>query len=251
MTQAWWRFSPLLFWLSGLVLFPVLAWQGRAARRDTPRLPEASGADSGQWGDGVPAQRLLVIGESTAAGVGVREHVQGLASRLAQTIHQNQGATVGWQTLGRNGARLAEVIDAVAHASLLPADRVLLSMGVNDTTGFTRLGQYRKRLRQLADELAPRFPAPLVLLSVPPMHRFTALPQPLRLMMGWRARQVDQVKRDLAGRFPETFFYIGYPPMTDTALLASDGYHPGALGYRAMAEAIASQLAPLMRLTPL
>lgn len=245
MTQLWWRLSPALFWLSGLVLLPVLVWQGKQARRDTPRLPEASGADAGQWGKGPPAQQLLVVGESTAAGVGVTEHAEGLASQLAQSLHRASGESVGWQTFGCNGARLADVLDAVAAAPLRPADTVLLSMGVNDTTGFTGLRQYRQRLLSLRSTLESRFAAPLVLLSVPPMHRFTALPQPLRLMMGWRARQVDQVKRDLAARYPNAFRYIAYPPMTDTALLASDGYHPGPLGYRAMAEAIADRLASL------
>lgn len=245
MTAIWWRVSPLLFWLSGLLLLPMLAWQGKRARRDTPRLPEASGAGAGQWGEGEPALRVLVIGESTAAGVGVSDHAEGLAAQLALALHRAQQLTIGWQTFGRNGARLAEVTDAVSGQHFLPADIVLISMGVNDTTGFTRLGQYRDRLQRLRLALQPRFPSPLVLLSVPPMHRFTALPQPLRLMMGWRARQVDQVKRDLAARHPQAFRYLAYPVMTDTALLASDGYHPGPRGYSAMAAAIADQLRPL------
>ena len=243
MKGRWWRTSPLLFWLASLVLLPLLAWQGRQARRDTPRLPEASGANKGQWGDGEPGQRLLVIGESTAAGVGVDVHDQGLASQLARALYDSNGQTCGWHTMGRNGVRLTDLIDGLPVDSLPQADCVLLSMGVNDTTGFTGLAHYRRQLLALRQRLQAHYPSPLVLLSVPPMHRFTALPQPLRLMMGWRARQIDQVKRDLSLRLPDAFRYIGYPPMSDASLLASDGYHPGPGGYRAMAAAIAASLA--------
>ena len=62
----------LPFWLTTASLSPLLIHQGRKARRDTPRLPEATGDCHGQYGDGMPERRLLVIGESTAAGVGVQ-----------------------------------------------------------------------------------------------------------------------------------------------------------------------------------
>lgn len=237
--QVWWRCSPVLFWISSVLLLPLLAWQGRAARRDTLRLPEASGPSSGQWGEGEACHRFLVLGESTAAGVGVEQHHQGLASQLARALHEQDARSYAWYTCGRNGARLADLLDGLAEMDLPAADTVLLSMGVNDTTGLTRLGQYRKRLLLLRDALQSRYRQPLVLLAVPPMHRFSALPMLLRLMLGWRARQLDQLKRDLAVRHPEAFRYIGYPSMTDPAMLARDGYHPGEAGYRAMAEALA------------
>ena len=60
----------LPFWLTTALLFPLIAYQGRRVRRTTPRLPEASGPASGQYGQGQPVTSLLVIGESTAAGVG-------------------------------------------------------------------------------------------------------------------------------------------------------------------------------------
>ena len=57
------------FWLTTALLFPVLLYQGKRTRRVTPRLPEATGDCAGQYGEGEPLFRLLVLGESTAAGV--------------------------------------------------------------------------------------------------------------------------------------------------------------------------------------
>lgn len=232
----------LPFWLTTAALSPVILWQGRKAKRDTPRLPEASGHPSGQHGDGEPQLSLLVLGESTAAGVGVQTHDQGLASQLARQLHNQTGQTVAWHTHGINGATLAQLISHLESASLPAADMVLLSMGVNDTTALTPRAAFRQQLLDLRNILASRYPHPMRLLSVPPMHRFTALPVPLRQVLGWRARLLDGVYRDLAREESGAFVHLRYPLVTDSRLLAEDGYHPGEEGYRVMAGALVDQL---------
>lgn len=232
----------LPFWLTTALLFPVLLYQGKRVRRSTPRLPEAAGPRSGQYGLGVPAKRILVIGESTAAGVGVETHEQGLASQLARRIHERRGQTVAWHTFGMNGIRLGDLITELKKAELPEADLVLLSMGVNDTTGFTPRFRFRRQLIELRQWLAARYPGPLQLLSVPPMHLFTALPAPLRYVVGWRARQLDNVYVRLARRSPADFGYLHYPVITDPGLLSSDGYHPGQKGYQYIAQALAGSI---------
>ncbi|MFL1452850.1 SGNH/GDSL hydrolase family protein [Marinobacter sp. GN3S48] len=227
------------FWLTTALLFPVLLYQGKRARKNTPRLPEAQGVPSGQYGEGLPDLRLLVIGESTAAGVGVSSHEQGLASQLALQLQERTGQTVSWYTFGVNGIRMDQLNRKLASMELPQADVVLLSMGVNDTTGFTPRYRFRRQLLALRDMLAPRYPGPVYLLSVPPMHLFTALPSPLRHIIGWRARQLNRVYEQLARQAPGDFQYRGYPAITDASLLASDGYHPSDRGYRAIAEVLA------------
>ncbi|MCG8391668.1 MAG: SGNH/GDSL hydrolase family protein [Pseudomonadales bacterium] len=228
----------LPFWISTALLAPLLVWQGKRLRRTTPRLPEASGQHHGQHGDGKPALRLLVIGESTAAGVGVAHHQQGLASQLARQLQQQSRRTIGWYSHGINGIRLQGLLDNLKHTALPAADVILLSMGVNDTTGLTPRRHFRQQLLAMSAQL----PGPLYLISVPPMHRFTALPSPLRQLLGWRARQLDAIQQQLAHKHPDAFIYLSYPTINDPALLAEDGYHPGAEGYRAIATALAPSL---------
>lgn len=230
----------LLFWLTTAVLSPVLIYQGKRARRSTPRLPEGSGDPGGQYGEGTPARRILVIGESTAASVGVATHDQGLASQLARQVHLRMGQTTAWHTFGINGASMQALIGAMANTELPSANIVLLSMGVNDVTGFTARRRFRQHLLGLRQLLVARYPEPLVLIGVPPMHLFTALPAPLRQIMGWRARQLDDVYARLARQRPEDFTHLHYPLITDRELLATDGYHPGPTGYQQIAEALAS-----------
>jgi len=231
----------LPFWLTTALLFPVLLYQGKRARKNTPRLPEAQGSPSGQYGEGVPDLRILVIGESTAAGVGVSNHELGLASQLALQLRERTGQTIAWHTFGINGIRLGQLNRKLASMELPEADMVLLSMGVNDTTGFTPRYQFRRQLLALREMLASRYPGPVCLLSVPPMHLFTALPSPLRNIMGWRARQLNRIYEQLARQAPGNFQYRSYPAITDVSLLASDGYHPSDKGYRAIAEVLACE----------
>lgn len=232
----------LPFWLTTALLFPILLYQGKKTRHTTPRLPEAGGSLSGQYGEGTPARSVLVIGESTAAGVGIATHDQGLASQIARQIHQRTGQTIAWHTFGVKGIRLGALIQMLEEIELPRAELVLLSMGVNDTTGFTPRSRFRRQLTELSKLLIPRHAGPLNLISVPPMHLFTALPSPLRHIMGWRARQLDRIYRRLAKEHPENFRHLDYPTVTDPDLLASDGYHPGRKGYRYIAEALGSRL---------
>lgn len=236
----------LPFWLTTAALSPLLFYQGRQARQEAPRLPEACGEPFGQWGSGTPIFRVLVVGESTAAGVGVQSHDQGLASQLARLLHEQSKKTIAWNTHGINGAKLTELRDALKGKTLPRADMVLLSMGVNDTTGLTPRNRFRQELLNIGEDLRALHHGPLQLLSVPPMHQFTALPSPLRQIMGWRARQLNSVYQQLAGTSPREFSHLRYPPVSDTSLLASDGYHPGPAGYRAMAEALAEALLPIL-----
>jgi lysophospholipase L1-like esterase len=230
----------LPFWLTVAILSPVLLYQGKRARRITPRLPDGSGEPRGQYGEGPPTTQILVLGESTAASVGVASHDLGLASQLANQVHQRTGRTTAWHTWGINGIRMQGLVGELAKAELPAAEVVLLSMGVNDATGLTSRRRFQQQLLALRQLLSARYPAPLVLLSVPPIHLFTALPAPLRQVMGWRARQLDEVYARLARQMPGDFIHLQYPLITDPQLLAADGYHPGQQGYQQIAETLAS-----------
>ena len=232
----------LPFWFSVAALSPAVIPLAVYTRRTTLRLPDASGPQAGKWGDGPAQMTVLVIGESTAAGVGVASHEDGLASQLARQLASRNRHRVCWHTFGVNGIRIAALREQLADQRLPPCNAVFISMGVNDTTGLTSRRRYSQGLSRLIDLVRQQQPqAAIYLLAVPPMHRFTALPSPLRQLLGWRARLLDQQQRDLATA-TNGVTYLGYPPLNDPSLLAHDGYHPSARGYRVMAEALTAQL---------
>ena len=66
-------------------LSPILIAQALGVRRMAQSLPEAAGPRSGQLGAGPPL-RLRIIGDSSAAGVGVRTQSDALAGQVAHNL---------------------------------------------------------------------------------------------------------------------------------------------------------------------
>src|SRR5829696_9767961 len=85
-------------------LAPVFALQGRHVQRVTPRLPEPPGPRTGCEGAG-PELRLLLLGDSAAAGVGAASQDEALSGRLVGAL----AATfrVSWTLVARTGATTA------------------------------------------------------------------------------------------------------------------------------------------------
>ena len=70
---------------------PFLYLQGRFVRRKIGILPDARGAKIGESGAGSETANLLVIGESTVAGLGASTHAKGLAGQFAESLSRKIG----------------------------------------------------------------------------------------------------------------------------------------------------------------
>ena len=217
------------------VLLPVLVAQALQVRRKALRLPEASGPRDGVAGDG-PVLRLLIAGDSSAAGVGVAVQDQALAGRLVAEL---AGAfEVHWRLEARTGADSAETIRRLAGLDGT-FDVVVTALGVNDVTGLVRGRVWMERQRLLSALARERFAARLIVTSgLPPMGRFPLLPQPLRWMLGRQARRFDAGLADLAAAAPD-IAHVRFDLPLSPADMAEDGYHPGAAIYAEWARLVA------------
>ena len=226
---ARWRL-PLL----GL-LAPLLWLQARHVRRVTPRMPEPPGHRAGSAGQG-SLVRLLVAGDSGAAGVGAATQDQALCGHLVRRLSKHH--TVHWCVWAVNGLDSPGLLKLLGDAPIQRFDVVVLSMGANDATRLCSPLQWARWQNRLAELIDLRFaPDLLVHSAVPPMHACMALPQPLRWFMGRWARQMNQ---SLAGLLTETLGRTlhWHPDTTTTAGMAEDGIHPSADGYAAWADGL-------------
>jgi lysophospholipase L1-like esterase len=227
------------FWIAFIVLFPVVFAQALYTRRKALRLPDAEGPTSGTTGSGETALRMLVAGESTTAGVGVDSSDQALPCQLAQALAQQAGKRIHWRADGVTGCRLADVEQRLQRDPP-EADLVVIFSGVNDTTALTPLPRWRGTLKNTV-RLAGHKGARVVLLAVPPMEHFAALPRPLRTLMGLRAALLNQVLGAVAREHDCCDFIDWRIPITPDHL-ARDGYHPSASGYQAIARDCARRM---------
>src|SRR5438045_3921803 len=92
-------------------LAPLLFLQGQITRWKVGTLPEAAGEKHGKHGTGDDTAKLLVIGESTVAGLGARTHELALAGRFATELSERIGRPIEWRVIGKNGVTARRTID--------------------------------------------------------------------------------------------------------------------------------------------
>ncbi len=232
-----------LWWLTTLVLSPLAVPLALRTRRTALRLPPARGDVRGVAGAGLPGEafRLLLIGESTVAGVGVKTFDQALVVCLAEALAERMQRPVRWHACGENGITAEQARQRLLPEALSePADLALLVFGVNDTTHLTTCKRWHAALRGMA--VALREQRMVVAFSaVPPLQHFRALPWLLRQLLGWRASLLDRELRAVARE--QQAQYCELSLAFEAHYLAEDGYHPSALGYRVWAQGLAEQLA--------
>ena len=126
-------FHPLVSWL----LYPVYAWQGIGVRLKTERMLPPAGLPVGEIAGKDPAIRLLVLGDSSSAGVGVSDAWQGLCVRLAVHLQGRTGRKVIWRAAGFNSATSGQLRDhVVPNLERGLWTHIVLTTGTNDTKNF-------------------------------------------------------------------------------------------------------------------
>lgn len=238
------HFIYLLWILSLVLLFPLLLSLGIYTRKTALRLPEAQGPQSGKYGKGaVRTLSLLMVGESTVAGVGVHSQEQGLVAKTALALSKMAQCDVQWHAVGENGVDIQGTLKRlISQIPQGPYDFIVICLGVNDTTGMTSLSDWQNAITELIQRLQKDHPTAAIFLSgLPPMEKFTALPQPLRFVLGLRAKLLDHTLHAHPGNHQE-FQTISVEPLLEKDYLAIDGYHPSELGYQIWGEKIAQAL---------
>ncbi len=233
------RLATLLTWLA----FPVYIWQGLGVRRRTTRMLPAQGPVMHEVAGTEPAIALLVLGDSSAASVGIEKSEYGLAAQLAQLISQRTGRTVRWRAAGFDSATSGQIRDHVLpNLSADPWTHIVLAIGTNDTKNFHSVPRFKKEFGGLLYALRAKWPEARVVWS--PVLEFTrapAMPTQLGKILEIRATAMNRMGERLClerGAVPAPRLPITNPEQG----FASDGFHASEAGYRAWAEHLIDQV---------
>lgn len=220
---------------------PLLLAEGLYARVRTARLPPAAEVE-GRAGVG-RAVRLVGLGDSIIAGIGVPRHSVGLLGQSARRIASRAGVAVEWSAVGQSGSTSARVIEQLLPLAVVLEPRlVVLSVGVNDAVAGVRPPQFKEHLAAIVDALASSARRPAIVFGgIPPLESFPALPWPLSRLLGDRARGLQQAAVDLVGY--RGLRVVNLPPRIDMRGFAPDGFHPGEAGCAAWADWVADAFA--------
>lgn len=233
-----------------IILGPMLLLQGLWLRRTALRLPEAAGPRYGLEGTAGNASkplRILVVGDSSAAGVGVDEQSQAFAQPVAQFLADKTGQQVAWQLIAKSGINTKETIELLLTSDLGPVDFLVTAVGTNDVTSQRKPTQFLKDYACLVESLRQRTGAlGLVATGLPPLRILPAAPHPLRWYLGRYAARMDHmlenwIKQDITAR------YVSLQWAAKPLEMARDRFHPGLGQYRYWAELVSDQILDLHR----
>ncbi|MBX3531864.1 MAG: SGNH/GDSL hydrolase family protein [Rhizobiaceae bacterium] len=221
--------------LSWLAL-PVYIWQGVGVRRRTERMAPADGPVTGSLAGKGETIRLLVVGDSSAASVGVKTTDKGLAPNLAGILSQRTGQPVEWRKAGFNSATAGQVRDfAVPNLAREPYTHIVLSIGTNDAKNFHTMRRFKREFGGLVYALKAKWPqARIVWSPVVDMTLVPAMPPALGKILEIRASLVNRLATRLClerGAVPAARL-----PILDATGFSTDGFHASEAGYAYWAE---------------
>lgn len=238
---------PRMLTLYKTLLAPALFFQGRHLRKTALRLPEAAGARSGF----IPRAftdplRLLFVGDSSAAGVGVDWQHEALAQQVAETVASESNRSVRWHLIAKSGASTRDAIELVKVHANENADVVISALGVNDVTAQNGSQRFVHDYKELLSVVAQRTGANAAVISgLPPLHRLPAAPQPLRWYLGQCAKRLDVALESFCKSHPNArFVSLTWAKASD---MARDKFHPGKSQYKHWSGLVAQQVLCVVR----
>lgn len=238
-----------------LPLFPYFIFVGKRLRKNMPKLPPAA-APKQTVGSGDHTIKLLAIGESSMAGLGVDNHKKSLAGYTSRTLADAMQAQVRFQVIARNGYTAERVAHKLLHkeqADFSP-DIILVALGGNDTFRFHSPRRWIKGCADTVRELHQQYPgAPIVFVQLPFIKFFPAFPPILRIGSNWLLQLHHRALKKWVATQQKVYFnqerlsleqWIERAGGIDNRLdFYSDGVHPSELTYRIWGETMGEYIA--------
>ncbi|MBS1797227.1 MAG: SGNH/GDSL hydrolase family protein [Acidobacteria bacterium] len=223
-----------IYLLGGLVVLPFAPFlyiQAYFTRRSIGRIPDAGGPPRGVFENGAERVRLLVLGESTAAGMGARTHETALAGQFAGFLGRRIGKTVEWHVVGRSGITVKETIrDLVPQIPDGEFDYVMLALCGNEVLKLHSPRVFRRDLTALLAILRERYDGVTIFLTNAPAVRLSpVLPQPIRFLLGHLSALHDANAREFTPSIPRVYYF--HQPTSVPPDFFADGIHPSEKGY--------------------
>ena len=255
--------------LKDLAFIPLYLYQGKKLQRSVIRLPEATGerhgrtvlssslTDTKSMQD--DALNLMIIGDSSAAGVGVATQEDALLGYLLKELQQQpiineHFCAVNWTLYATTGHTSFDILRRlyILPTPSAPVDVMVIVVGVNDATKDISAPRWQNQLKQIIAIAQRKFGAKrIVFCSLPPMAKMPALPTPLNQFIGAKATRLDKLLQQVCEQSDNVSYFgfdlDGFIKDTDTTKwFAKDGFHPSKLTYEQWGKQLADYLSTML-----
>jgi len=222
-------------------------WQSVRIKKNMPRLPEATDA-VGAIGNGRREIKLLSIGESTVAGVGVKSHYQSIVGFLSNYLADCKGVKVSWEVLAKSGFTVKNV-----NTNLIPLlkneipDLIVIGLGGNDTFQTNHPKNWAIEIKKLIQSIRSKYPkAPIIFMNMPPVRDFIVMGSLLHFFLGNLVDLFSQELENIVAQHQNVWFNDKRISLEEFKTIGgeaysihdffSDGVHPSELTYRIWGE---------------
>ncbi|SLN10842.1 hypothetical protein ROA7450_00043 [Roseovarius albus] len=210
--------------LGRFFMFPFLITQGLWVASRAIQMPPPEGTREGVIGQGKPL-RLLIVGDSSAEGVGVSHQAQALSGRTVDRLAQE--FEVHWRVIAETGATARDTAQRLRETEAGEFDVAITALGVNDSKNGVGTEAWQAHYKDVFAVLQEKFSVQHILAcGIPPLQSFPLLPNPLRSVLEWRARHFETLLLGMIAADDRATF-LPMPARLNPTQMAEDGFHPG------------------------
>lgn len=229
-----------LFTAAGLVgVLGVELLAARLRRYARPMIGPGIRATVGE--DNPQTVRLVMLGDSLAAGVGVRSVEDSVGGHLVALL-AGDGHRIELSSVAVSGTRSLHLDTQVSRALLGESpDVAVILIGLNDVIGLVNPNEAARHLGDAVSRLVSTGVA-VVVGTCPDLAASRALGPPLRQIVGWLGQRIAYAQEpavtEAGGVAVELAARTGAVFRADPGTICVDGFHPSADGYRIWAHAL-------------
>lgn len=229
----------------GALGYAIIRTEAAIARKVVGRPFEGAPDDDGYYGHGTgELVELVVLGDSSAAGMGAERRDQtvgaiiasGISALTGRPVHLTNEAVIGAES-GDLDVQLANALDKVPRP-----DVAVIMVGANDVTHRIERSTAVYHLEQVVQRLRT-IPCEVVVGTCPDLGTIEPVPQPLRLLMRRWSRDLAAAQTvavvEAGGRTVSLGDLLG-PEFSARPhiMFSEDRFHPSAAGYARAAAAL-------------
>ncbi len=237
-------FKYYLGFLFSIPLLPLLYLEGKKIRKNVPKLPEAKNPKGYIKKETTKTLKVLVLGESTIAGVGVDFHKNGFTGSLAKTLSNENDVSVLWRVYAKSGYTAKMVRKKLlSKIEDTTADIIIIGLGGNDAFKLNSPDVWIHQINLLVKKLKRKFPkTPIYFTNMPPIKEFPAFTKTIKFVIGnlvelLGKRLYKNIKRRENVYYNNEIISLDnwtakYNLDDNISVFFSDGVHPSKLTYQ-------------------
>jgi lysophospholipase L1-like esterase len=180
-------------------------------------------------------KHVLLLGESTVAGVGASAAAHTLAGNFSRML----GDSYQIETIGKKGLRVKDAFSLYQlqkKSRTTTSEGVILFLGANDCFLLTSPQEFKQELRSLMLQIQVETDANWIYLAaIPPVHLFPAFSEQMRSFLSKQRAYLQREMEDIAANDPKVIYHT-IPMDLQPEFFSADGVHPSDLGYQKIAE---------------